>query len=270
MFSTFIAGLLRRAGRIAAFAFIALTTGASLAQTAKPEVLIYCGITMIRPMTEIAQAFEKRENVKITLAQGGSEDLYQSAKRSGVGDLYLPGEPTYRSKHLAEGLLGEYVTVGYNQMALMVQKGNPKKVKADPRELLRKDITMIVGNAASGSVGLGAKEILDSLGIYPKVVKAAAFLAPDSRSLVIAMKKGEADLTMNWRATGFFADNAASLDVIDLDPKIAQPQALLLNLLTSSKQKELTQRFMNFAAGDEGQAIFRKHGFLDNKTPIKK
>ncbi len=241
-----------------------------LAQSTKPELLIYCGITMIRPMTEIAQNFEKRENVKVTLAQGGSEDLYQSAKKSGLGDLYLPGEPTYRNKHLSEGLLGDYVTVGYNQMALMVQKGNPKKVKADAREMLRKDLTVIVGNAASGSVGLGSKEILDNLGIYPKVIKSAAFLAPDSRSLVIAMKKGEADLTMNWRATGFFADNAASLEVIDLDPKIATPQALLLNILTSSKHKEATQRFMAYSAGDEGQAIFRKHGFLDNKTPVKK
>ncbi|MCX8087161.1 MAG: substrate-binding domain-containing protein [Rhodocyclaceae bacterium] len=81
------------------------------------ELLLYCGITMVKPMTEIARAFEKRENVKITISQGGSEDLYLSAKKSGIGDWYLPGEPSYRDKHLHEGLLGEYVTVGYNQMA---------------------------------------------------------------------------------------------------------------------------------------------------------
>ena len=100
---------------------------------------LYCGITMVRPMTEIAQLFEKRENIKINISQGGSEDLYQAAKKSGIGDWYLPGEPTFRAKHLPEGLLGDYVTVGQNQMALIVQKGNPKQVKSDPRELLRKD-----------------------------------------------------------------------------------------------------------------------------------
>ncbi len=247
-----------------------LSQSAVWAQAEKPNLLVYCGITMIRPMTEIAQNFEKRENVRITLSQGGSEDLYQSAKRSGVGDLYLPGEPTYRTKHLAEGLLGDYVTVGYNQMALMVQKGNPKKVKPDPREMLRKDLVVILGNSESGSVGKEAKDILDALAIYPKVVRQAAILAPDSRSLVNAMKKGEADLTMNWRATGFFADNQAVLDVIDLDPKLAKPQALLLNQLTMSKHKELGKRFMAFTAGEEGQAIFRKFGFLDNKALVGK
>lgn len=236
----------------------------AVAEPARPELLVYCGITMVRPMGEIAHLFEARENVKVTMAQGGSEDLYQSAKKRG-GDLYLPGEPSYRQKHLAEGLLGDYVTVGYNQMAMMVQKGNPKQVKPDPRELLRRDLTVILGNAESGSVGNESKEILDRLGIYAKVVRAAAFLAPDSRSLSKAMRQHEADLTMNWRATGYAPDNLGALDMIDLDPKLAKPQALMLTLLTSSHQTELARRFMALAAGPEGQALFRKHGFLEAK-----
>lgn len=241
---------------------------ASAFAAAKTELLLYCGITMVRPMTEIAQAFEQRENVKITIAQGGSEDLYQSAKKSGVGDWYLPGEPSYRDRHLPEGLLGDYVTVGYNQMALMVQKGNPKKIKSDPRELLRKDVVAIIGNADSGSVGQETKQILDSLGIYSQVLRAAAFLVPDSRSMVNAMKREEADVAMNWRAVGYFPDNAVKIDVVDLDAKLAQPQALLLNMLKSTRNPDLAKRFMAYAAGDEAQAVFRKHGFLDNKTPV--
>jgi len=248
------------------FAALLLLATAVHAQSPRAELLLYCGITMVRPMTEIAQLFEKRENVKILIAQGGSEDLYQSAKKSGLGDWYLPGEPSYRDKHLAEGLLGDFVNVGFNQMALVVQKGNPKKVKADPREMLRKDLVVILGNADSGSVGQEAKKVLDGLEIYPKVVKAAAFLSPDSRSLMNAMRKGEADLTLSWRATGLFADNVAKLDVIDLEAKFAKPQVLLLNLLKSSRNPDLARSFQRLAAGDEGQAIFRKHGFLDNNT----
>ncbi len=249
------------------FLSVALLLAApAFAQSAKAELLLYCGITMVRPMTEIAQTFEKRENVRINIAQGGSEDLFQSARKSAAGDWYLPGEPSYYHKHLKEDMFGEHVTVGFNQMALMVQKGNPKRIKPDPKELLRRDLVAIIGNAESGSVGQEAKTILDGLGIYPKVIKQAAFLAPDSRSLVNAMKKGEGDVTMNWRAVGFFPDNASKIDVIDLDPKLAKPQALLLIQLKSSKNVELAKRFMSYAAGDEGQAVFRKHGFLDNRA----
>lgn len=249
-------------------AVLFLVGGSAFAQSAKPEMLLYCGITMVHPMTEIAHLFEARENVKLSIAQGGSEHLYQSAKKSGVGDWYLPGEPSYRAKYLKEGLLGSFVTVGYNQMALMVQKGNPKQVKGDPQELLRRDLTAIVGNATSGSVGQETKDILDSLGIYQRVVKSVAFLSPDSRSLALAIKRKEADLAMNWRAVGYFADNAGVLDTIDLPPHLARPQALELSLLASSRQPDIARRFMTLAASEEGQAIFRKHGFLDNKTPV--
>ncbi|PQJ95066.1 molybdenum ABC transporter substrate-binding protein [Chromatium okenii] len=254
--------------RIILLTITIFAASSAIAQNNSAELLLYCGITMVRPMTEIAQRFEQHEKVKITIAQGGSEDLYQSAKKSGVGEWYLPGEPSYRDKHQAEGLLGDAVTVGYNQMALMVQKGNPKHIKADPRELLRKDVIAIIGNAESGSVGQESKVILEQLGIYSKVVRATAFLAPDSRSLLNAMKKQEADVTLSWRATGYFPDNAAVLDVIDLDSKLAKPQALLLIQLQHTKYPELAQRFMRFTAGDFGQAIFRKHGFLDNQTTI--
>ncbi len=235
------------------------------AQEQKTPLLIYCGITMVRPVTELAHNFEQKENVKISIAQGGSEDLYQSAKKSRLGDLYLPGEPSYRDKHLLEGLLGDYKVIGYNQMAIVVAKGNPKKVKGDPRELLRKDLTMMIGNAESGSVGQETKQILDALKLYPAVVQRATVLAPDSRAINVAMKRGEADIAFNWRATAFFPDNAPHIDAIDLDAKVAQPQALLLNLLTFSKNPALAKRFMDFVAADAGQAVFRKHGFLDSK-----
>jgi molybdate transport system substrate-binding protein len=269
MFPVITRASLHRLLLVASASLAATAANVAFATAERAELLLYCGITMVRPMTEIARQFEAHENVKINIAQGGSEDLYQSLKKSGQGDLYLPGEPTYRSKYLGEGLLGEHVTVGYNQLALVVKKGNPKAVKGDPKELLRKDLSIIIGNAESGSVGKETKDVLDTVGLYQKVLDASLYLAPDSRVLNIAMKKGEADAILNWRATAFFPDNIATVDVIDLSPKLAKPQALILNLLTFSKNKDVSRRFMAYAAGEQGQAIFRKWGFLDNSTSVK-
>lgn len=254
---------------VAVFVFSSTGIAEGPATDAGKGLLLYCGITMVRPMTEIAHLFEQKEKVKVTIAQGGSEDLYQSAKKSRMGDLYLPGEPDYRAKHLSEGLLGDYVTVGYNQLALLVQKGNPKRVKGNLRELLRPDLQVIIGNAQSGSIGLATSKVLEKNGIYNQVLDRAVFLAPDSRSLNLAMKKGEADITVNWRATGFFPDNTPFVDVVDLDRRAARPEPLLLNMLTFSSQKALARRFMEFTASNEGQAIFRKFGFHD-KTFLRR
>lgn len=234
-----------------------------LAQGDPDRLLIYCGITMVRPITEVARSFEQRERVRVDIAQGGSEDLYQSARKSRIGDIYFPGEPSYREKYLAEGLFGASQVVGFNQLALVVQKGNPKQVAPDLKELFRKDLVIMIGNAESGSVGQATKKMLDSFSNYPLAIKKASFLMPDSRTINLAMKRHEADLTINWRATAFFPDNLPYLDVIDLPIEIARPQALLLIQLNFSKNPLLAKKFMNYVASPEGQAIFRKYGFLD-------
>ena len=228
-------------------------------------LLIYCGITQVRPITELARNFETRANVLIQIAQGGSEDLYQSAKKSRLCDLYLPGEPSYHEKHLAEGLFGEYKVVGYNQMAIIVPKGNPKRVKGSLNELLRKDLTIVIGSAASGSVGQETRNMLEIAALYPKVMDKAVELMPDSRAINLALKRGNADTSLNWRATSYFPDNTSHLEAIDLDPKIAKPQALLLIQLSFSKNPLLARNFSDFVASEEGQSVFRKYGFLDNK-----
>lgn len=241
-----------------------LVGGAAFAEEA--HLLIYCGITMVRPVTELARSFEQREKVRVTITQGGSADLYLSAKKSRTGDIYFPGEPAYRTRYLPEGLLGDYKLVGYNQLALFVRKGNPKGVRSDLHEIFRKDLTLMIGNADSGSVGQETKQMLDALKLYPRAVEKAEFLMPDSRAINLAMRRGEADIALNWRATAFFPDNAPHLDAIDIDPKLAKPQALLLNLLTFSRQQALARKFMDYAASSEGQAVFRKWGFLDSSA----
>lgn len=231
---------------------------------AKPELLIYCGITMAHPIQEIAQILEAKHDFRVTITQGGSEDLYQSLASSRVGDLYLPGSASYRARHLDEGLLGDFVHVGYNQASLMVPKGNPKGLDNDPKLMTRKDLAVVIADPQTGSIGRETKRILEQAGIYPEVVSNAVFLTTDSRNLNRALHNGEADVILNWRATAFFGENRDVMDVIDLESQLAKPKKLLINRLTFSRHPELARQFMDYAASGEGQAIFRKYGFIDN------
>lgn len=232
----------------------------------RKQLLVYTGITMVKPMTEIAQYIEREQNCRITLTQGGSEDLYQSLKAAQRGDLYLPGAASYRERHLDDGLLSDYVHVGYNRVALVVPRGNPKAVKPELTELLRDDLSVVICNQESGSIGRETKRVLSQVGIYDEVFAKAAYLTTDSRNLNNALKSGEADLVLNWRATAFFEDNAPYMEVIDLAPDLAQPKRLLLNLLSFSAHPEIARRFMEYAVSADGQAIFRRYGFLDSGT----
>ncbi len=243
-----------------------LTAGCDQAPTPKaeaPELLVYCGITMVHPMTEIGKIVEKEQGVRVVMSQGGSVDLYQALKTAGKGDLYLPGSESFRKKYLGEGLLGDAVEVGYNQAALVTAKGNPKGLTDDIRQLIDPSIAVALCNPDSGSIGNETKAILDRAGLTKAAYENSALVATDSRDLNRALKNGDVELILNWRATAFFQENRDSVSVIDLDPAVAVPKKLVLNLLTFSAQPQAARRFMEIASSPEGQAIFRRYGFQD-------
>jgi len=229
----------------------------------KKNLLIYCGITMVHPMQKIADIIEKQYNCKITILQGGSEDIYQSLKMSKKGDLYLPGSDLYRTKHLDDGLLLDYIDVGYNQMALLVAKGNPKNIKADINCLIDPKYAVSIGNAESSSVGRQAKKILTKAGIYEKVLLNAIKVSSDSRTMNNFLKEGSVDIIFNWRATAYFLENRNKMDVLSLDESISPKKNLQINLTSCSKHEDIARAFMRYASSKEGQKIFQEFGFLD-------
>lgn len=231
----------------------------------KPELLFYVGITMVKPMTELAKRFEAKEGVSIKILQGGSEDLYQSAKVSQAGDLYMPGSLSYRNKYLSEGILAEdAIFVGYNRASLMTKKGNPKEIKADLGVLLDPRYRIVLCNPESGSIGNETKVILEKAKIYTEAMARVTYLTTDSRNLIKAIKDDDADVVLNWRATAF-GENSDIVQVLDLPESVAKREVLVLTLLKSSKHVQKTRDFMAFARSLEGRAVFHQFGFLSDE-----
>lgn len=231
----------------------------------KKELLFYIGITMVKPVDALAREFEKECDCKIKILQGGSQDLYDSIKSSGAGDLYLPGSVSYRNKNLKDGLLLDGKFAGYNKLSLVVKKGNPKNVKPSLDELTNENLNVVLGNEQSGSVGRASKKVLDENNMYKKAIMNAIFLAPDSRNLINAIKEDKADLILNWHATTFWKDNKEFVEAIELEDKYTNKSMLVFNLLKSSKYPELTKQFMDFATSQKGRAVFKEFGFLSDE-----
>ena len=231
----------------------------------KSELLFYVGITMVKPVNELVNNFEKENDCKIKILQGGSQDLYNSIKSSKVGDLYLPGSLSYRTKNLKDKILLDGKFVGYNKLSLVVKKDNPKNIKASLDELTNEDLNVVLGNDQSSSVGKASKKVLVKNKLYKKAIINTLFLASDSRNLINSIKEGKADLILNWHATTFWEGNKEFVDPIVLEDKYSNKSELVFSLLSTSKNKELTRKFMNYASSIEGRKIFKKYGFLDEK-----
>lgn len=229
------------------------------------ELLIYCGVTMLKPMTEIAQIIEEQENCKITIEKGGSGGLLNKIKTDKVGDLYLPGSDSYINTLSDEGMIKDSALVGYNKAAIFVQKGNPLNITSDLDNLTKEEYDVVIGNPESGSIGKETKKILDKKGIFEKVVENASKLTNDSTELLRVIKDKEADLAINWYATSVWGDNPEYIDVLEIDEEYAKKKKLVIGLLEYSENPELAKKFMDYASSELGKEIFNKYGLYDVK-----
>ena len=230
----------------------------------KPHLLIYCGITMVKPISEISKTIEKKYNCKIKITQGASGDLYEALVYSKVGDLYLPGSVSYRKKHINEGYLLDSEYIGYNKASIFVQKNNPKNIKTID-DFIKDDIIIKLCDPDSGSIGKVTKKIITTYkdeDFYYNLIDKSLEVGTDSRNLNKSIRQKEIDMTINWRATAFFGKNKNYITVINLPETIAPKKDLVLNLLIFSKHKDIAKAFMKFSSSNEGKKIMKKYGFL--------
>jgi molybdate transport system substrate-binding protein len=243
-----------------------LFTHGCASQTAPRELLIYCGITMYRPMAEIARIIEERESVKVIIIQGGSGSLLRSIEINQVGDLFLPGSEGYIKSAQEKGYVHETALVGYNQAALMVQKGNPLQISADLANLADPQYYVVLGNPESGSIGEETRRILESENLFEPAFANARELSTDSKNLATALIEGRADLVLNWYAVSTWKENAPYMDALPIAE--APVEKLILASLDIAKEPQLAKIFLDYAASKDGLAIFEKYGFA--KPPSQK
>lgn len=228
------------------------------------SILIHCGVTMVKPITEIAQTIEKQENCKILITKGGSGNLYNSICTNKMGDLYLPGSEKYIVKAMKEGYVTDTVFVGKNKAAVLVQKGNPKNIEACLECLSDSSYRIVIGNPNSGSIGKETQRILNKLGIYEEIKKRAKYQTIDSRHLITALKNNEADIVINWYATTTWENNKNHVQVLDVkDKTIMKAHKLYIGRLLFSQHPDIAEKFMKYAASEKGKAVFKKYGLYE-------
>ncbi len=229
----------------------------------RPQVLIYSGMTMLEPLMEIIALVEAQENCQVKITYGGSGHIAKSVEVNQIGDIFFPGDESYINPLLASGVVTESVLVGYNQLGLFVQPGNPKNISGSLENLLDKKLNIVIGSAESGSVGHETKRILSHLRLYSDVINNAIYMTTDSKGLAVAIKNKTADLTPNWKAVGALQRNVGTMEYLPISSVHSLKHPLVMGMLTYSQHPELAKKILQLASSKPGQDIFRKYGFLD-------
>jgi len=233
-------------------------------------VMAFCGSASKPPLEEAANIFLEKTNIKVELTFGGSGTVLSQMKMSKQGDLFIPGSPDYMVVAERDGVVYAETEkiIAYLIPAINVRKGNPKNIQSLD-DMAKKGITVGICAPESCCVGLYAVEIFEynnmSEKIKPNIIVHAESCSK-TESLIVPDK---VDAVMGWDV--FSKWNPNDTDTVYLKheqiPRIAYIPAAVS---TYTKDRESSQKFIDFLASAEGQKIFEKWGYIVSEGEARK
>ncbi len=240
----------------------ALVLGAGLAAgCGGPEagLTVHCGAGIKPPVAELIELFAKEHGVRIDADYAGSEVLLSKIKLARSGDVYMPGEKHYLDMAEKEGFILEQKTVCCFVPAILVQKGNPRKVQG-LRDLLQPGLKLGLGDPRACAVGRQAKKIMEKNGIdWAAVEKNTVFRSMTVNELGLQIQAGSVDAVIVWDAVAVQYERHG--DTVPIPPEQNEISMVNAAVLAFSKEKDRARQFVGFLASDRGREVFRRHRY---------
>ncbi len=221
------------------------------------ELLLYCGAGIRPPVDELVEVFGQLYSVKIAIDYAGSEVLLSKIKLGRRGDLYMPGDSYYIEQAAGAGMILSQKTVCYFVPAILVQKGNPKNIRS-LQDLLMSGLKLGLGDPNACAVGRKTLEVFAKNNIsWADVEKNIAFLSLTVNELGMQIQARSLDAVIVWDAVARYYANYGDQVPIPIENNCVS--TVDIGVLTFTKNKSLAEKFIEFAASEHGQAIFKKH-----------
>jgi molybdate transport system substrate-binding protein len=233
------------------------------------KLMIFAGSASQPPLEEAAKSFEKKYGIKVALHLGGSGAMLSQIQLTGLGDLYIPGSPDYMEKAREHDLIeGEETRLAYLVPAILVSKGNPKKIK-ELKDLARPGLRVGIADPGSVCVGLYAIEILHANGLENQIRPNLHGQVESCAKTAAMLPLGTVDAVLGWRE--FAAWNPQAMEAILLKPQeIPRLAYIPAARLRQAKNPEMAKAFVAYLKSAEGQAIFRKWGYFTEEEEARK
>jgi len=223
------------------------------------ELVLYCGAGIRPAATSLIAAFEERHSIKVSATYAGSGRLIGQLSSSRRGDLFMPGAEFYVDKMIEQGLaradtkrmVARFVPV------IFVGKGNPRGVES-LADFAKKEIRVGLGDERVVAVGRRSRRLFEKSAIsYADVLKRTVYTSGTVNELGVAIEMKSIDATIVWDAVA----RQFAGDIVDIPPEENIASDIAIAVLSFSRRREAAERFVEFAASDEGRRIFREHGY---------
>jgi len=210
------------------------------------------------PTKKCAEGFKAKFGTKFEFTVGKAENLIEEIAKTKKGDLLTCGSEFILDHAQLKGLVLKETrrSLGSRTSAILVQKGNPRKIKSIS-DLAKEGIH--VGVSISGCLTGVWDDLATKAGFAEQIRSNTVAYADGCGELMSFVNKKKVDAVLGWDA--FKNLNMQTMDIIELPQALQVHRSTAIGVITFSKSKELARKFIDFLVSEEGKRIYEEYGW---------
>lgn len=230
---------------------------------ARVELLVSAAASLTDVVQELARAFEaSHPAVRILTNTGSSGHLQRQIELGAAVDVFISVSREIAEELAGRGLLdGRSLQAVAGNVLVLVRPSRPRAASLKTwADLANPSVRRVaLGDPAHVPAGQYARAVLQRLGLWQAVAPKLVY-GEDVRQVLHYVAAAEVDAGI------VYATDAAStprVTVVAPAPKGSHPPVLYVaGVVAASRHPQLARAFVEFLAGEQGQAIFARFGFV--------
>ena len=210
------------------------------------------------PIKKCAEEFKARFGTEFEFTVGKAENLIEEIAETKEGDLLTCGSEYILDHAQLKGLVLKETrrSLGSRISAILVQTGNPKKIKSIS-DLAKKGID--IGVSVSGCLTGVWDDLATKSGFTEQIRKNTVAYADGCGELMSFINKKKVDAILGWDA--FKNLNMETMNRIELPKDLQVHRSTAIGVIIFSKNKDLAKEFIDFLVSDSGKKIYEEYGW---------
>jgi molybdate transport system substrate-binding protein len=233
---------------------VAPSSSTTAAPALSGDLTVLAAASLTDSFNELGKAFETgHPGTKVTFSYDASSTLATQADNGAPADLFASADQTNMKKVTDPGNATNPRVFAHNKLAILVKKGNPKKIQA-LADLAKPGVTFVLC-AVEVPCGKYGAQALAAAGVkaQPKSLEA------NVKAVVTKVTSGQVDAGIGYVTDAKAA--AATADGVTIDDKDNVVAEYPIAVLKQSKSQNLAYAFLDYILGPDAQAILAKYGF---------
>ena len=215
------------------------------------NLTVLAAASLSEAFKELGTSFEREHpGSEVTFSFDASSALATQANNGAPADVFASADQANMKKVTDAGNATAPKVFAHNKLAIIVAKGNPKKIKS-VADFGRISFVLCAPEVPCGKYGV---EVLSRAGVKARPKS----LETNVKGVVTKVTSGEADAGIGYVTDAKAAPATEGIEIPDTHNVIAQyPMAVL----EQSANSDLAHAWLDFILSPEAQAVLAKYGF---------